>query len=357
MRVLHVVGARPNFMKLAPVHAALAQRGVPQTIVHTGQHYDAAMSEVFFRELGIPEPDRNLNVGSGTHAEQTADVMKRLEPVVVESRPDWVVVYGDVNSTVAAALVCAKLLVRVAHVEAGLRSRDLTMPEEINRLVTDRLADLLLTPSADADENLLAEGVARERIRCVGNVMVDTLLRLRPAAEARWPELQRRLPGERFAVVTLHRPSNVDDPARLRALVETLAELSAELPIVFPLHPRTRESLRRVGFEPPARLALTEAAGYLDFLAMQSHAAVAVTDSGGIQEETTVLGVPCLTMRENTERPVTVTVGTNTLIGSDLDALRREFRAAAAGRGKRGSLPPLWDGRAGERIADILTAT
>jgi len=356
MLVLHVVGARPNFMKLAPVHAALARRGAGQLIVHTGQHYDAAMSDVFFRELGLPEPDRNLNVGSGSHAEQTADVMRRLEPVIVETKPDWVVVYGDVNSTVAAALVCAKLLVRVAHVEAGLRSRDLTMPEEINRLVTDRIADLLLTPSADGDENLAAEGVAKERVRCVGNVMADTLLRLLPAAEERWPELRERLPGKRFAVVTLHRPSNVDEPARLRALVDALAELSAELPIVFPLHPRTRESLRRLEFEPPAMLALTEPAGYLDFLAMQSHATVVVTDSGGIQEETTILGVPCLTMRENTERPVTVTLGTNTLIGSDLDALRREFRAVAAGRGKRGTLPPLWDGRAGERIADILTA-
>jgi len=356
MLVLHVVGARPNFMKLAPVHAALARRGAGQLIVHTGQHYDAAMSDVFFRELGLPEPDRNLNVGSGSHAEQTADVMRRLEPVIVETKPDWVVVYGDVNSTVAAALVCAKLLVRVAHVEAGLRSRDLTMPEEINRLVTDRIADLLLTPSADGDENLATEGVAKERVRCVGNVMADTLLRLLPAANDRWPELRERLPGERFAVVTLHRPSNVDEPARLRALVDALAELSAELPIVFPLHPRTRESLRRVGFEPPATLALTEPAGYLDFLAMQSHATVVVTDSGGIQEETTILGVPCLTMRENTERPVTVTLGTNTLIGSDLDVLRREFRAVAAGRGKRGTLPPLWDGRAGERIADILTA-
>lgn len=356
MLVLHVVGARPNFMKLAPVHAALGRRGVRQVIVHTGQHYDAAMSEVFFRELGLPEPDGNLNVGSGSHAEQTADVMRRLEPVVIQSKPDWVLVYGDVNSTVAAALVCSKLLVRVAHVEAGLRSRDRTMPEEINRLLTDQIADLLFTPSTDADENLAAEGIPHERIRCVGNVMADTLLRLRPVAEERWPELRRRYALDRFAVVTLHRPSNVDDPDRLRALVETLAELAAELPIVFPLHPRTRESLRRFRFEPPEHLALTEPVGYLDFLALQSHATAVITDSGGIQEETTVLGIPCLTMRENTERPVTVTVGTNTLIGSDLAALRRELRAVIAGHGKRGSLPPLWDGRAGERIVDILTA-
>ncbi|HWW61131.1 MAG TPA: UDP-N-acetyl glucosamine 2-epimerase, partial [Thermoanaerobaculia bacterium] len=242
MHVLHVVGARPNFMKVAPVHAALARRGVRQTIVHTGQHYDAAMSDIFFRELGIPEPDINLEVGSKTHSVQTAEVMMRFEPVVEERRPDWVLVYGDVNSTVAAALVCAKLLVRIAHVEAGLRSRDRTMPEEINRLVTDQIANLLFTPSADGDANLSAEGIPAERIVRVGNVMIDTLLRLQPIAERRWP--MPEIP-ERFALLTMHRPSNVDDTAKLERLLSAVATLSERLPIVFPIHPRTREQIKR----------------------------------------------------------------------------------------------------------------
>jgi UDP-N-acetylglucosamine 2-epimerase (non-hydrolysing) len=357
MHVLHVVGARPNFMKVSPVYAALRARGIQQTLVHTGQHYDAAMSDVFFEQLGIPAADVNLGVGSGTHSVQTAEVMKRIEPVIIERKPDWVLVYGDVNSTVAAALVCAKLHVRVAHVEAGLRSRDRAMPEEINRIVTDQLADLLLTPSDDGDRNLLAEGIPAERIRLVGNVMIDTLVRLRDRAEEAWPALAREHGLERYLLLTLHRPSNVDDPATLLPIVETLADISRELPVLFPIHPRTREALAALRFTAPPTLRYSAPLGYIDFLALQAHATAVVTDSGGVQEETTFLGIPCLTMRANTERPVTVTIGTNTLTGDDLGLLRTSIAGILAGRGKRGGIPPLWDGRASERIADVLEET
>jgi UDP-N-acetylglucosamine 2-epimerase (non-hydrolysing) len=355
--ILHVVGARPNFMKAAPVIAALRSRGASQLLVHTGQHYDAAMSDVFFHELGLPEPDVNLNVGSATHSVQTAEVMVRLEPVLVERRPAWVVVYGDVNSTVAAALVAVKLGIPVAHVEAGLRSFDRSMPEEINRQVTDQIADLLLTPSEDGDANLAREGVASCRIRRVGNVMIDTLQRLLPQAERRWPGLRQRFPFERFALLTLHRPSNVDDERKLLRILEALSGIGRQLPVIFPIHPRTREALRGVSIELPDSIVLTEPLGYLDFLALQCHATAVMTDSGGIQEETTVLRVPCLTLRFNTERPVTVSIGTNTLVGDDLDLLRRELREIIAGRGKRGAVPPLWDGHAAERIVDALCAS
>jgi UDP-N-acetylglucosamine 2-epimerase (non-hydrolysing) len=354
MKIAHVVGARPNFMKVAPVHAAAATRGLQQTLIHTGQHYDEKMSEIFFGELGLPRPDVNLNVGSGTHAVQTAEVMTRIEPVLSELAPDWLLVYGDVNSTLAATLVAVKLGIRVAHVEAGLRSGDRTMPEEINRLVTDRLADLLLTPSADGDENLLAEGVSAERIRLVGNVMIDTLVGLLQKARERWPALQAQWSLERFALVTLHRPSNVDDERKLVALLETLASIARELPVVFPIHPRTRESIRRAGFAIPDGMTVVDPLGYLDFLALQERATVVITDSGGVQEETTFLGIPCLTMRANTERPVTISIGTNTLIGDDLELLRTQVQAVTEGRGKRGAIPPLWDGRAAERIVDAL---
>lgn len=354
MLVLHVVGARPNFMKLAPVHAAIGSRGVRQQIIHTGQHYDAAMSGIFFEELRIPAPDVNLNVGSGSHSKQTAEVMMRIEPVFQETQPAWVLVYGDVNSTVAAALVCAKLRIRVGHVEAGLRSRDRDMPEEINRIVTDHIADLLFTPSADADENLIGEGIERSRIRLVGNVMVDTLLRLLPAAEDRWTELRARFGFDRYALVTLHRPSNVDDPDRLQKLVRTLGELSASLPVIFPIHPRTRGALNGLGYKPPSTLVIADPLGYLDFIALQRHARLVVTDSGGIQEESTVLGVPCLTTRDNTERPVTITHGTNRLIGSDMSLLRIAFMEELARGPREVTPPPLWDGRAGERIASEI---
>jgi UDP-N-acetylglucosamine 2-epimerase (non-hydrolysing) len=356
MRVLHVVGARPNFMKTAPVVAALTGRGVSQVLVHTGQHYDESMSDVFFDELDLPRPDVNLAVGSGSHAVQTAQVMTRLEPVVLERAPDWVLVYGDVNSTLAAALVCAKLGVPVAHVEAGLRSFDRRMPEEINRLVTDSLATLLFTPSADGDENLHREGVPVDRIRRVGNVMIDTLTRLLPRARERWPALAATLgiaPGE-YVLVTLHRPSNVDDEATLSRILATLAELSADTTVVFPVHPRTRERLARARVAQPAALRLADPLGYLDFLSLQDSALGVVTDSGGVQEETTFLGIPCYTLRASTERPVTVEVGTNVLIGDDMDRLRREMGRLRAGQAKRGSRPLLWDGAAAHRIADAL---
>jgi UDP-N-acetylglucosamine 2-epimerase (non-hydrolysing) len=357
MHILHVVGARPNFMKVAPVQNALGERGVRQTLVHTGQHYDVNMSDAIFRELRIPEPDVNLGVGSGTHAEQTAQVLVGMETCLLERKPDVVLVYGDVNSTLAATLAAAKLGIPVGHVEAGLRSRDMTMPEEINRIVTDRLARWLYTPSADADENLLAEGVDPSAVKRVGNVMIDTLTRLLPLADPQ-PLLQAfgllNGTGPRpFALVTLHRPSNVDDEAMLERLLDALSEIAADLPVVFPAHPRTRARMKdhQLRF---AGLLVTEPLTYLQFLGLQRHATVVITDSGGIQEETTYLGVPCLTVRENTERPITVHVGTNHLVGRDTDCLKLHVRNVLAGRSKRGAVPPLWDGRAAERIADHL---
>lgn len=352
MRIWHIVGARPNFMKAAPVYRALARRRVAQTIVHTGQHYDAAMSDVFFKQLGLPRPGHNLEVGSGTHAQQTAQVMMRLEPLLAKARPDWVVIYGDVNSTVAAALVCAKLGIKTAHVEAGLRSRDRTMPEEHNRIVTDHLADLLLTPSADGDANLRAEGIPARRIKRIGNVMIDTVVRLLPAARKLSP-LGRGEGCPPFVLVTLHRPSNVDDPKNLRRLMAALGRIAKDAPVIFPVHPRTRAKLTG---RLPAGVLLAEPLGYLEFLALQTRAALVVTDSGGIQEETTYLRVPCLTVRPNTERPITITVGTNELIGTDPKALERRALAIRRRGGKRGRVPPLWEGRAGERAAAALGA-
>ncbi|MEW6403326.1 MAG: UDP-N-acetylglucosamine 2-epimerase (non-hydrolyzing) [Chloroflexota bacterium] len=356
MLVSHVVGARPNFMKVAPVMAALANRPeVHQVLVHTGQHYDVNMSEVFFRQLGMPEPDINLDVRSGSHAAQTAEIMLRLEPVLLETRPDMVFVYGDVNSTVAAGLVCAKLLIPLAHVEAGLRSFDRTMPEEINRLLTDQVADLLFTHSADADENLEREGIPSERIHFVGNVMIDTLVRLLPEARACWNTMRHMLEDDRYALVTLHRPSNVDSPEMLAKLVTTLADISRDISIVFPIHPRTCKRIGEYGLHVSgSQLRFLDPLGYLDFLALESNATVVITDSGGIQEETTYLGIPCLTVRENTERPVTVRVGTNIVVGQDMERLIREVHSILDGAGKKGCLPPLWDGRAAERIAGVV---
>jgi UDP-N-acetylglucosamine 2-epimerase (non-hydrolysing) len=358
MHILHVVGARPNFMKASPVLRALAAHaGVRQTLVHTGQHYGANMSDVFFEQLDMPRPDVNLEVGSGSHSRQTAEVMTRFEPVVREHRPDLVLVYGDVNSTVAAALVCAKLLVPVGHVEAGLRSRDRTMPEEINRLVTDQLADLLFTPSKDGDENLLREGIAPEKIHRVGNVMIDSLVRLLPVATERWPALRADLDvGENsYALVTLHRPSNVDDAESLGRIMDALHDIAEQLPVIFPVHPRTRQRLKSSPrSESDSRLRLIEPIGYVDFLALQRHSAVVITDSGGMQEETTFLSVPCLTLRENTERPITVEQGSNVLIGRDLDLLRIETARILNGGRRRGQVPPLWDGKASERIAAVI---
>ncbi len=352
MLILHVVGARPNFMKVAPVYHALERRGARQMIVHTGQHYDFNMSDVFFQELRIPPPDVNLEVGSASHAQQTADIISRFDPLVQQHRPDVVLVYGDVNSTVAAALVCAKLLVRVGHVEAGLRSFDRTMPEEINRLLTDQISDLLFTPSEDGDRNLVREGVARDKIHLVGNVMIDTLLAMLPAAKQRVPA---DLPGA-FVLVTLHRPSNVDDVNWLTAMLDTLAEIGKWLHVMFPVHPRTRKRLADAGVSLPesSKVRLLDPLPYLDFLGLQTRATVVITDSGGIQEETTVLGVPCLTVRENTERPITVDVGTNILVGRSMEVLKREVAKIVHGDKKSGSIPALWDGHAGKRVANVL---
>jgi UDP-N-acetylglucosamine 2-epimerase (non-hydrolysing) len=353
--VVHVVGARPNFMKIAPVLRALARREAGQRLVHTGQHWDEKMSGVFFEDLGLPRPDVDLGVGSGSHAEQTARVMLAFEKVLVEVRPDLVLVPGDVNSTVAAALVAAKLGVKVAHLEAGLRSFDRAMPEELNRVVTDHLSDLLLTPSADGDENLKHEGIPASRIRRVGNVMIDTLLANLPRARAlRVPERLGLTPG-RYAVATLHRPSNVDEPQTLARLLGALRRIAREAPVVFPVHPRTRARLEAAGLgETAGALRLCEPLGYLEFLSLTSAAQLVLTDSGGLQEETTALGIPCLTLRENTERPVTVDEGTNEVVGTDAERIVTAALHALAGEGKRGRCPALWDGKAGERAADAI---
>ncbi|PYO47015.1 MAG: UDP-N-acetylglucosamine 2-epimerase (non-hydrolyzing) [Gemmatimonadetes bacterium] len=345
MKLLHVVGARPNFPKLAPVHRAGRQQGIDQVVVHTGQHYDDAMSDAFFRDLGIAPPDVNLAVGSDTHAVQTARILERIEPVLVKERPDWMVVYGDVNSTMAAALVASKLGIRIAHVEAGLRSFDRTMPEEINRVVTDRLANLLLTPSRDADAQLRLEGEPENRIAFVGNVMIDSLFYALPAARTTGFRAKLGLNGS-AVVVTLHRPSNVDDPRRIRALAAVLSEIALERPVVFPAHPRTQRRLESAGLRMD-RVRLLEPVGYLEMLDLVENAFAVITDSGGLQEETTALGVPCLTVRPNTERPITITEGTNRLVpepGDIVAEIRQLRRPSVAPR------PEGWDGRAGERV-------
>ena len=349
MQVLHVVGARPNFMKAAPLLRVLRARGIGQILVHTGQHYSANMSDVFFTQLAIPAPDVNLGVGSGTHACQTAEVMVRLEPVVLDQKPDIVVVYGDVNSTAAAALVCSKIGVPVAHVEAGLRSFDRTMPEEINRLITDQLSDLLFTPSADADVNLQREGISADKIHRVGNVMIDSLVHLLPASR----QCAKNGFPDRYALVTLHRPSNVDSNEGLKNILKSLLEINEDLTVVFPVHPRTRQRIVDFGIDASA-LHLMDPIPYIEFLALQSRATVVITDSGGIQEETTFLNVPCLTLRDNTERPITITLGTNVLVGNDNRKLRQEMAKILEGKAKKGTVPPLWDGRAAQRIADVL---
>jgi len=354
VKILHVVGARPNFMKLAPCHRALAAvPGVEQLVVHTGQHYDDAMSDSFFRDLEIPRPDINLGVGSASHAAQTARIMERFEPAVLEHRPDWVLVYGDVNSTVAAALVCSKIAVRLAHVEAGLRSGDRSMPEEINRLVTDRLADLLLTPSRDADANLRREGVDPGRIEFVGNVMVDTLLHGLQRARHQSMREQLGVREHEYALVTIHRPSNVDEPARLTAVMGALGSVALEMPVVFPIHPRTRQRLMHRDLEALGDVRLLDPLPYHAMLDLVAGARVVITDSGGLQEETTALGIPCLTVRENTERPVTVTEGTNRLAPDPDELARLAISARPNGAARR---PEGWDGKAAERIALSLAA-
>ena len=354
MKILHVVGARPNFMKAAPVYRALGLRGHRQVLVHTGQHYDALMSDVFFQALGIPDPDECLNVGSGSHAQQTASIMSRFEPVVLNHSPDIVLVYGDVNSTVAAALVCSKLGIRIGHVEAGLRSFDRTMPEEINRIVTDQLADILFTPSVDGDQNLAREGLGKDKVFLVGNVMIDTLIRFLPMADNLFPTLRKQLNVDCYGLVTLHRPSNVDDEVTFLPILKALDELSEVLPIIFPVHPRTRQKWSAQLAQANPKLRVIDPLGYLEFLALEKNAKVVLTDSGGIQEETAYLGTPCITLRENTERPITITSGTNVLVGRDLEKLRIEFHAAVKGLRRQEVSLPLWDGKASERIAEVL---
>jgi UDP-N-acetylglucosamine 2-epimerase (non-hydrolysing) len=353
--IVHVVGARPNYMKIAPIMAALRPvANLRQVLVNTGQHYDEAMATGFIRELQLPIPDRDLGVGSASHAVQTANVMVRFEAVCVDERPDLVVVVGDVNSTMAATLVAAKLLIPVAHVEAGLRSFDSTMPEEVNRVVTDRLADLLLTPSKDADENLRREGVPAERVHLVGNVMIDTLHRHLPAARLDRIRDRVAVTAGEYAVLTLHRPSNVDRPEVFRGILEAVGTIAREMPVVFPVHPRTRQRIAEMGLADAVRpLLVTDPLGYIDFLSLTSHARLILTDSGGLQEESTALGIPCLTLRENTERPVTVTDGTNRIVGVDPQRIIAGFKAALEpAQGRR--IPPLWDGHAADRIKAVL---
>jgi UDP-N-acetylglucosamine 2-epimerase (non-hydrolysing) len=349
--VLVVAGARPNFVKVKPVLDALEHRGVPTCLVHTGQHYDPLMSDVFFDELGIRTPDHSLGVGSGSHARQTAAVMTAFEDLVESQHPRAVVVVGDVNSTVACALVSAKAGAFVVHVEAGLRSRDWAMPEEVNRVATDRLSDLLLAPSADAVENLRAEGYRLDQIALVGNVMIDTLLaNLERARKRDVPRSMGVDPGK-YALVTLHRPSNVDDAESLQRLMGALGELAGDFPVVFPAHPRTRVKLAQLVV--PEGVQVVDPLGYLDFIGLQAEAAVVVTDSGGVQEETTALGVPCLTARDNTERPITVSEGTNRVVGTDPAAIVAAARRVLADP-PQPRCPALWDGRAGQRCADAI---
>ena len=360
MKVIHVVGTRPNFMKVGPIMVEMARyEGIfHQILVHTGQHYDDGMSQVFFADLGLPPPDIYLNVGSGSHAEQTARVMLAFEPVLLEHNPALVLVVGDVNSTLACTLVASKLAVPVAHVEAGLRSFDRTMPEEINRMLTDQIADLLFTTERSARENLIREGVVEEKIHFVGNVMIDTLLRHRERALSLEVVEEYGLEPKGFALLTLHRPSNVDEPEVLSGLLDGLAEIQRRIPIIFPAHPRTMERMREFGFggrmTAMAALRVTEPLGYLKFMNLMANARLVLTDSGGIQEETTILGVPCLTLRENTERPVTVTQGTNTVVGCDPGRIVTEALAIVDGKSKAGRVPELWDGQAASRIVKVL---
>jgi UDP-N-acetylglucosamine 2-epimerase (non-hydrolysing) len=355
-RIVHVIGARPNYMKIAPLMAALRSRTpFRQILVNTGQHYDDMMAKAFVDDLGLPTPDYDLGVGSASHAVQTAKVMIEFEQVCLAERPDLVVVVGDVNSTVAASLVAAKLRIPVAHVEAGLRSNDRTMPEEINRIVTDRLSDVLLTPSPDANENLRAEGTPPERIHLVGNIMIDSLLRHLPLASLDRVRDRIRVDERRYAVLTLHRPSNVDNGEVFSRILHAVRAIGQDMPVVFPVHPRTRRRMMDFGFNNGSgNVLLTEPLGYVDFLSLTSHARLILTDSGGLQEESTALGIPCLTLRENTERPVTVTHGTNQIVGTDPDAIMAGYRRAIS-PGAPPRRPELWDGRTADRIRDVLT--
>jgi UDP-N-acetylglucosamine 2-epimerase (non-hydrolysing) len=353
MKIIHVVGARPNFMKMAPVFNAIKKHKINQIIVHTGQHYSDNMSDIFFRELKIKSPDINLQVGSGTHAIQVANIMIKFEEVVLKEKPDLVLVYGDINSTVAASLVCTKLNIKTAHIEAGLRSGDNTMPEEINRLVTDRLSNFFFTPSKDADINLIKEGANKKNIYFVGNVMIDTLINFLEIIKKR-KKIQTLF--SKYGVVTIHRPSNVDNIDTLKKIIISLNKISENIPLVFPIHPRTKkqlEDIKDLTFN-KEKILLIDPLGYLDFLNLVYYSNLVITDSGGIQEETTYLGIPCLTLRENTERPITIKEGTNTLIGSDFKLLETKVKEIISFKYKKGKKPEKWDGKASERIAKII---
>lgn len=357
MKIINVVGARPNFMKIAPIVSAMNRDPllISHLLVHTGQHYDEKMSKSFFDDLGLNKPDIDLGVGSGTHAEQTGRVMIEFEKVCLQHRPDLVVVVGDVNSTMACAITAKKLGIAVAHIEAGLRSFDMTMPEEINRLCTDVICDLLFTTDHFANENLSREGVPAEKVHFVGNVMIDTLLKHRELA-ARLDLLPRYgLKSGQYATMTLHRPSNVDNPATLAGIMKAIVELSRKIPVIFPVHPRTRRLLESfASTSSDTRILLTEPLGYLEFLHLNMHARMVLTDSGGLQEETTVLGVPCLTMRPNTERPITCEMGTNIMVGNNPQNILREAEKILSGKRMSGRIPEKWDGKAAERIVDVI---
>ena len=359
IRVLNIVGARPNLPKIAPlIREMQLHPEIEPLLVHTGQHYDEKLSDLFFKQMGIPEPQLNLEVGSGSHAAQTAEILKRIEPVLLEHQPDLVLVVGDVNSTIAVSLAAAKLGIPIAHVEAGLRSFDRTMPEEINRVLTDSIADYLFVTESQAVDNLLKEGRPSDNIFLVGNVMIDSLLHFK--AEAQQSDIGRQLGFQEnshwrpFGVLTLHRPSNVDSTQKLAELLEVVRDVAKELPIVFPVHPRTSERLEQARLRETTKVRFIPPLGYLDFLCLLSNATLVLTDSGGIQEETTALGIPCLTLRDNTERPITITDGTNVLVGTERAKILAAADVILAGNAKKGRVPPLWDGHAAKRIVEIL---
>ncbi|MBX7150657.1 UDP-N-acetylglucosamine 2-epimerase (non-hydrolyzing) [bacterium] len=359
LKLLCVAGARPNFMKIAPILREMKKHpSLQPKLVHTGQHYDNKMSDIFFKELQIPEPDIHLNVGSGTHAEQTAEIMKRFETVVLQEKPDWVVVLGDINSTLACSVTASKLHVPVAHVEAGLRSSDRSMPEEINRLVTDAIAEVLFTTEKSGNENLLKEGKSEKQIYFTGNVMIDSLVFAQPQISQSQTAANLKLSEKSYCITTLHRPSNVDNLKSLSKIFEILHAIQLKLPVVFPIHPRTRKMIETFGLTDKVakmkNLKLMDPVGYFDFVGLTAYAKMAITDSGGLQEETTYLGIPCLTMRENTERPITIEVGTNTLVGLDEPLIHKKVDEVLNGTYKKGNIPELWDGRAAERITNVF---